>query len=85
MYLSARKFASEVGLPYCFILKLCNEKKLPHLKCGTKKMIQVEDGKRTLQFLASEPVEAKQRELPSRHFDFRAALRAEKEACRLER
>ena len=82
MYLPARKFAAEVGLPYCFILKLCNEKKMPHLRCGMKKMIQVEDGKRTLQELAMEPLEVRQKDMPTQRFDFRAALQSEKDACR---
>ncbi len=85
MYMSARQFAVEVGLPYGFILKLCREKKMPHLQCGAKKVIQVEDGKQALRLLASEPPEPAKKEMPAHRFDFRAALRAEKDACRAER
>ncbi len=82
MYLTAQQFAKKVGLPYHFILKLCQEKKLPFLKNGMKKMIPSEDGLRTLQALAFEEMESKQTEKPAQKFDFRAALRAEKGACR---
>lgn len=83
MYLPARQFATEVGLPYCFVLKLCRERKLPYLKNGQKKLIPFEDGMRALQNLAFEKMEStKQTEKPAQKFDFRAALKAEKSACR---
>ncbi len=85
MYLTAQQFAKEVGLPYHFILKLCQERKLPYLQNGQKKMIPADDGLRTLQNLAFEAMNQKQPEKPAQHFNFRAALRAEKGSCRPKR
>lgn len=85
MYLTARQFATEVGLPYCFVLKLCRENELPYLKNGQKKLIPFEAGIRALQALAFEEMESKQTETPALKIDFKAALKTEKDAYRRAR
>ncbi len=85
MYLSAQKFALEVGLSYCYVRSLCRQGKLPHLMAGRKMMINVEDGREVLRRMAEQVPQAPAQPRPKRKkftmADFKEGLEQLRAGC----